>query len=167
MIEIPGWIKVFLWDISFSTKPELLSGFWLEHIFRSCYYWISTHFNPSYLVTRLERRRRRRLGGRHISDMLTDVAPGRKWLGRGRTSPASTRGGWLDNRQVALALALALALFLSHWDLKRNHSQSDLKLVHQPLMTSHQITFLVLMTLNWVINYFIRYKVFVIKFWTN
>ena len=63
-----------------------------------------------------------------------------------------------------LWLWLWLSLFLSHLDLKHNHSQSDLKLVHQPLMTSHQITFLVLMTLNWVINYFIRYKVFVIKF---
>ena len=39
-----------------------------------------------------------------------------------QTSPASTRGGWLDNRQVALAVAL----FLSHLDLKHRINPSQI-----------------------------------------
>ena len=41
-----------------------------------------------------------------------------------QTSPASTRGGWLDNRQVALAVAVAL--FLSHLDLKHRITPSQI-----------------------------------------
>ena len=64
-------------------------------------------------------------------------APDKSDLGESTFRPASNSGGWLDNRQVAVAVALLISFRFK--TQSQSVKWSDLRLVQQLLVTSHQI----------------------------